>query len=103
MDPIQVIGDRDTVLAFALGAVPGHVVDTADEARAAVDTVAGAVRARGGPLRLPVLLLITRTAADRIRAHIERVRLDPGGPLVVEIPSAADASGSLLERGRPGV
>ena len=37
--PIQVLGDRDTVLAFALGGVPGRAVQTGDEARAAIDAM----------------------------------------------------------------
>ncbi len=95
MSSLHVIGDADTVLAFALGGIPGEVAETAAEVGAAVDAAVGALQAHGGPLRAPMLLLITRTAAEQIRAQLERIVIDPRAPLVVEIPGANDAPGRM--------
>ena len=93
MTPISVIGDRDTVLAFQLGGVPGQVVQTAEEARAAIDAAVAAMQHDGGPARHPLLLLVTGGAAARIRADLDRVMLDPAGPLVLEIPGFGEPMG----------
>jgi vacuolar-type H+-ATPase subunit F/Vma7 len=90
MDPVQIIGDADTVLAFSLGGVPGCVVATADEARAAVEAAVQQVRRDGGPARRPLLLLVTYATAARIRTYLDRVLLDASGPLVVEIPGVGE-------------
>jgi len=90
MNPVQVIGDADTVLAFALGSVPGHVVDTAAGARAAVDAVVRDVHHGGGPAQAPALILITHAAARLVRPHLDAVMLDPHGPLVLEIPGLGE-------------
>lgn len=90
---MQVIGDRDTVLAFELGGVPGQVVQTAEEARAAIEAAVSAVRAGGGPVRRPALLLVTHATAKRIRDYLDRIILDPTGPLVLEIPGLVDPLG----------
>ena len=86
MSPLQVIGDADTVLAFALGGIPGHVVRTADEASGVVDAIIDEVRKNGGPVRSPVLILVTQKTAALIRQKTDRIALDAGGPLVLEIP-----------------
>ena len=86
MNPIHVIGDPDTVLAFALGGVPGQVVHSADDARAAVDEIVNAVRRAGGPVHHPTLLLVTSAAAARIRSHLDAVMLDANAPLILELP-----------------
>ncbi|HVO28092.1 MAG TPA: V-type ATP synthase subunit F [Candidatus Margulisiibacteriota bacterium] len=90
MNPVQVIGDADTVLAFALGGVPGHVVSSTDDARAAVDAVVNAVRRAGGPVREPTLLLVTSAIAERIRAHLDAVMLDANAPLILEFTGFSD-------------
>jgi vacuolar-type H+-ATPase subunit F/Vma7 len=86
MNAIEIIGDPTTVLAFALGGVPGRVAETADEARAAIEAVVNEVRSHDGPVRSPTLLLVTQGTADRIREYLDGVILDASGPLVVEIP-----------------
>jgi len=93
MSAVELVGDADTVLAFALGGVPGQIVADADAARAAVAAVVQRVHAGGGPLRRPILLLITRGIADLIRSEIDRVTLDARGPSVLEIPGFHDPLG----------
>jgi vacuolar-type H+-ATPase subunit F/Vma7 len=93
MTPIEVVGDRDTVLAFQLGGVPGRIVETAEEARAAVAAAVAAVHRDGGPARRPVLLLVTRGTAEPIREYLDRVILDRAGPLVLEIPGFGEPAG----------
>lgn len=90
---MTVVGDRDTVLAFQLGGVPGQVVHTAEEARAAVAATVAALRRDGGPARQPPLLLVTRGTAERIREYLDRVMLDPAGPLVLEVPGFGEPTG----------
>jgi len=91
--PIQVLGDRDTVLAFALGGVPGSAVRTGDEARAAIDAVVREVRESGGPVAQPHLLLVTQGVADSVRDYLDMVILDANGPLVLEIPGMGEPLG----------
>ena len=103
MSAIRVIGDRDTVLAFALGGVRGCVTETAADARTALRAVVDEVRTAGGVRRHPTLVVVTRTVADGIRAEIDAVTLDAAGPLVLEIPGMGAAGGegrarSVLER-----
>ena len=96
MNPVQVVGDAETVVAFALGGVTGRVARTAQEARAALEAIVQQVRAAGGPVRGPALVLMTQQAARLIREYLDHVSLDPGGPLVLEIPGFAEPIG-----GRP--
>ena len=93
MTQIEVIGDRDTVLAFRLGGVPGRVVQSAEEARAAIAAAIADVHRNGGPARRPLLLLVTCGIAERIREDLDRVMLDPGGPLILEVPGLGEAPG----------
>jgi vacuolar-type H+-ATPase subunit F/Vma7 len=99
MTAIQVIGDADTVLAFGLGGIAGNVVQSADEARAAIDAVITAVRHAGGPAKLPTLLLITTGTAERIRDYLDAVMLNANGPLILEFTGFDDPpSASPVER-----
>jgi vacuolar-type H+-ATPase subunit F/Vma7 len=91
--PIAIVGDRDTVLAFQLGGVPGQAVHSADEACAAIAEVVAAVHRDGGPTRLPVLLLVTWGTASGIRSYLDEVMVDPGGPLILEIPGLGEPTG----------
>lgn len=93
MNAIQILGDPESVLAFALGGVPGHVATTAEAARAALAGAARAVAAGGGPVQHPLLLLVTHGTARLIRDELNQVALDPLGPLVLEIPGFADPLG----------
>jgi vacuolar-type H+-ATPase subunit F/Vma7 len=86
MTAVELIGDADTVLAFALGGIPGHVTGTPDETAAAVAAVVGRVRAAGGLQHCPTLLLITHAAAAMIRADLNALMLEPAAPVVLEVP-----------------
>ena len=91
--PLQVLGDADTVLAFALGGVPGSVIETAEAAHAAIDAVTEAMHGEGGSVARPVLLLVTQRTAASIPERIERAVLDVAGPLILEIPGVGEAAG----------
>jgi vacuolar-type H+-ATPase subunit F/Vma7 len=76
---IFVIADAETVLAFALAGLKGQSVTSETE----VPTLlANLTREEAG------LVLITETLAVNNREAIERVLLDPGRPLIVEIPGS---------------
>jgi vacuolar-type H+-ATPase subunit F/Vma7 len=94
MTAIQLIGDADTVLAFALGGVPGQVTQSAADAEAAVGDVVRLVHAAGGLLQRPTLLLITHGVAAMIRGYLSEVMLDPAAPVVVEIPGFGEPLGT---------
>jgi vacuolar-type H+-ATPase subunit F/Vma7 len=89
MTPLTIIGDRETVLAFRLGGVPGQVVETPAEARAAV-AAAHRERRPGDP---PALVVVTRGTAEHIRDYLDGVMLDPAAPLVLEIPGFGEPAG----------
>lgn len=86
MNSIHVIGDRETVLAFALGGIPGDVVRDAYEARAALQPIVAAVHQAGGPRHAPALVLVTHSVANWIRTEIEHLILDAKGPFILMIP-----------------
>jgi vacuolar-type H+-ATPase subunit F/Vma7 len=86
MSSVRVIGDRETVLAFALGGIPGTVVHTPEETRAALESVVAALRNEGGQQAAPILVCVTYAAASAVRAHLDALALDPNAPLVLEIP-----------------
>jgi vacuolar-type H+-ATPase subunit F/Vma7 len=92
MSPLHVIGDRDTVLAFALGGIPGDVVETPREARHAVEAVA-MPEPDGAQGSQPTLLLITQETARGIRDVLDRLLVDQDAPLVLEIPGFAEPAG----------
>lgn len=84
------IGDEDTVRGFRGVGVPGEVATTASTAARAL----AAACARPGV----GIVLLTEPVADLLPAEIAAVRLDPGGPLIAEIPgpdSATDATSRL--------
>lgn len=94
MNPVQVIGDCDTVLAFALGGIPGRIARNAAEALAAVRAVVDEVRRGGGPVRAPALILVTYRTAALIDDYLSEIVLDAGGPLVLEIPGFGEPPGT---------
>ena len=96
MKPLQIVGDRDTVLAFALGGIPGRTAETAAEALAAVQAVVDAVRREGGPVRAPALVLVTYRTAALIRDYLSELILDPNAPLVLEIAGFGEPPGERL-------
>jgi vacuolar-type H+-ATPase subunit F/Vma7 len=97
MTGIHVIADAETVLAFALGGVPGSVVTTAAEVRAALAAAAAAVRARGRDGRRPLLLLISRRMAALANAEVHALTLDPTAPLVLVIAGYGEPGGEVAD------
>jgi vacuolar-type H+-ATPase subunit F/Vma7 len=93
MSPIQVIGDANTVLAFALGGVPGTVAQDSADAVAAIQSLRDAVGMQPTPARSPVVLLVTQQVADSIREHLKALLLETRSVLVIEIPGFGEAPG----------
>jgi V/A-type H+/Na+-transporting ATPase subunit F len=75
---IFVLGSREVVAAFALGGMRGRAVAGPEETLAVLADLTG-----GG---LPVnVLVIEEGVAEGVREDIERLKLSPGAPLVVEV------------------
>ena len=72
------IADEDTVRGFRLAGVAGQVVNSREEAAAALD--AAAARPDCG------IVALTEKVADGIRREVEAIRLQRDRPLIVEIP-----------------
>jgi len=79
-----VIGDEDTVLGFRFAGVPGEVVQTPDQARAALERFK-----RPGDV---VILIVTETVADMAREEVNALRFDFELPLLVEVPGPGGPS-----------
>lgn len=86
----SIIGDEDTVLGFELVGLSGQVVQTADEARRAFETML-ADKEIG-------IIIITEPVADMIRPIVDKYLFTVSFPLIVEIP---DRRGR--PPGRPGI
>jgi vacuolar-type H+-ATPase subunit F/Vma7 len=93
MSPIQLIGDANTVLAFALGGVPGAVAQDSADALAAIQSVRDSVATEPGPTRSPVVVLVTQQVAESIREHLNALVLETRRVLVVEIPGFSEVAG----------
>lgn len=74
-----VVGPESMVLAFGLSGRPGRSVTTRAEVLAVLDEIE-----RRGEVRLVV---IEQRTAERARERVDRMKLDPAAPLVVEVPS----------------
>jgi len=79
-----VIGDEDTVLGFRFAGVPGEVVQTPDQARAALERFK-----HPGDV---VILIVTETVADMAREEVNALRFDFELPLLVEVPGPGGPS-----------
>jgi vacuolar-type H+-ATPase subunit F/Vma7 len=73
-----VIADEDTVLGFRYAGVPGEVVESAAEARAAFERV---TKPQGDDI-----VILTEQVAASIRELVNHVRFEVQKPVVVEIP-----------------
>ena len=82
-----VIADEDTVLGFRYAGVPGEVVESPQQARAAFNRAC-----RSGSRDIIVL---TEEISHSIREEVNRIRFEVQEPVVVEIPGA---SGPLPDR-----
>lgn len=76
---VFVIADPDTCLAFALSGIPGEPVQSEAGVLPILENLK---RHKAG------LILITEALASKNRRDIERILLEPGGPLILEIPSS---------------
>lgn len=85
---ILVIADPQTCLAFTLAGIAARTVQSEVE----VPPLLGNLKREEAGL-----VLITETLAAENRHIIERILLEPGGPLILEIP---DTTGPLQSRGR---
>ena len=74
---IAVIGDSDTVLAFRLAGLESRVARFAAEVPALIEQLR---REDMG------LMLITEALVEENRELVEKILLEPGGPLILEIP-----------------
>jgi V/A-type H+-transporting ATPase subunit F len=72
------IADEDTVRGFRLAGVAGQVVNTPEQAAAAVE--AATARDDCG------IVVLTQSVAAGIRRQVETIRLERDRPLLVEIP-----------------
>ena len=80
----SIIGDEDTVLGFELVGLSGKVVQTADEARRAFESMLEDKEIG--------IIIITEPIADMIRPIVDKYLFTLSFPLIVEIPD---------RRGRP--
>lgn len=85
---VFVVADAQTVLAFALAGVRGQVAGSPEEVP---DILEGIDREETG------LVLITEALAQANRGVVEKMLLEPDGPLVLEIP---DATGPMAGRAK---
>jgi len=74
---IAVIGDTDTVLAFRLAGLEGRVARSGAELPPLIDQLR---REDIG------LMLITEALVEENRELVEKILLEPGGPLILDIP-----------------
>lgn len=81
-----VIADPDTLLVYALAGLNGQAVTSGDEVPEILD---------GLTRESAALVLITEKLARNHREEIERMMLDSGKPLIVEIP---DINGPLPQK-----
>jgi V/A-type H+-transporting ATPase subunit F len=72
------IADEDTVRGFRLAGIAGQVVNTPEQAVAAVE--AATARSDCG------IVVLTEKVAAGIRPRVEAIRLERDHPLIVEIP-----------------
>jgi len=74
------IADEDTVRGFRLAGIAGQVVNTAEQAAAALQ--AATTQADCG------IIVLTEKVAAGIRQTVEAIRLGRDRPLIVEIPGS---------------
>ncbi|MDC7127394.1 MAG: V-type ATP synthase subunit F [Spirochaetales bacterium] len=77
-----IIGNEDTVLGFELAGVSGISVETPEEADNAFSK---ALEDKNNGI-----IIITESAADMIRARVEKLLFTSSFPLIVEIPGSGD-------------
>lgn len=78
---IVVIADPKTCLAFSLAGLEVHAVDSATEVLPILESLH---REQTG------LVLMSEPLADKNREVVQRLILEPGGPLILEIPAVGE-------------
>lgn len=82
---VFILGSSEVVAAFALAGIRGRGVAGRRETLAALDELRGSSDLR--------LLIVEEESAAGAREELDRWKLDPGAPLVVEVPGFAGPSG----------
>jgi V/A-type H+-transporting ATPase subunit F len=82
---IRVIGSAETFTAFALAGVEGRIVENRAEMLSALDELARLDDVK--------VLAVEEASADLARGEIDRLKLDAGAPLVVEVPGIHGPTG----------
>ena len=83
---IFILADPDTYLAFALAGIKGQAIKSSTEVAEVIENLNH---------KLIGMILITEDLAEKNRKLIDRILLQPKGPLIVEIP---DFRGSKSKR-----
>lgn len=83
---IFVLADPETYLAFALAGIKGQAVHSDSDVLTALENL---------DAKKIALVLITEALAEKNRRLIDTILLDPGSPLILEIP---DTKGPVSER-----
>jgi V/A-type H+-transporting ATPase subunit F len=88
---IYVIGDQNTILGFSLIGVDGRVVESADQARQALDQALGRDEID--------MVLITQQWSAQLQDVVSELRMSLAQPILLEIPGseAGPAGPSLRE------
>jgi len=87
MNRLVVLGDADTVLAFALGGIRGHVAQSVEQAQAAWRSLLGE-ESTSDP---PGLVLMTHAVVAHLRDELAQLRRQAAAPLIVEIRGFAES------------
>lgn len=82
---VYVLGSREVVAALALAGLPGREIATRSELHGVLADPVVAAQTR--------ILVLEESTARLDREEIDRMKLDAGGPLVVEIPGIRGPSG----------
>jgi V/A-type H+-transporting ATPase subunit F len=78
---IFVVGDENTILGFSLMGIDGKVVESAEEARTALDDAVAREDVR--------IVLITEDWAAEMREKVDQLKMEMAEPLVLEVPGSA--------------
>ncbi len=78
---VWVVGSAEVVAAFALAGVAGRTAEGRGESVAALEELAGRQEVK--------ILAVEEANAELARDVIDRLKLDPLAPLVVELPGLA--------------
>lgn len=78
---LRLLGSQEMVTALALGGLRGQAVASRNEVLRALEELTAGARV--------CILVIEEGTAELARVEVDRLKLDPAAPLVVEIPGLA--------------